>query len=363
MLQTSDFDFEYPDELVAKTAKPRGESRILSISRDKDKFEELSWQKFSFLFEKGDVLVLNDSRVIWARLKISKASGSEGEVFFLKAHGDQWEVLSKGLNLNVGKEILLPGSLPARVIRVGRTSDIKILKSVDLKSYFEKHGHVPLPPYITNLRDPKVDYEIQDRSRYQNIWATHLGSVAAPTAGLHLTEEFLRELKERGVNVAYVTLHVGAGTFLPITTEKLDEFEIHSEFMEVGEETCQIILKAQAGGKKIWACGTTCLRALETAVIASPKNTGRLPLISPFLGETQLFIQPGYRFLVVDGLLTNFHQPRSSLLVLAATFATRQVATTETESKRSIQKIIRAYQWAIEKKFRLFSYGDLTVIS
>jgi S-adenosylmethionine:tRNA ribosyltransferase-isomerase len=363
MLQTSDLDFNYPQELVAQTALPRGESRILSISREKEKFEELTWQKFLGLFERGDVLVLNDSRVIWARLIIAKPSGAEGEIFFLKSFGDQWEILSKGLNLKEGKEISLPGGVKAKVIRAGRTSDIKLLKSVDIKTYFEKYGHVPLPPYITNLRDPKVDYEIQDRTRYQNIWAKALGSVAAPTAGLHFTEKILSALKEKGVNITYVTLHVGAGTFLPITTENLNDFEIHSEVMEVGEETCAAILKAQASGKKVWACGTTSLRALETAVIASPKNTGRLPLIAPFIGETQLFIQPGYRFLVVDGLLTNFHQPRSSLLALAATFATKLPTTTESESRKAIQKLLRAYQWAIEKKFRLFSYGDLTVIS
>jgi S-adenosylmethionine:tRNA ribosyltransferase-isomerase len=213
------------------------------------------------------------------------------------------------------------------------------------------------------LRHPKVNFEIEDRKRYQTVWAKNLGSVAAPTAGLHFGEEHLKFFRNQGVKVVTVTLHVGAGTFLPIQTENLKDFEIHSEVMEVGESVCDAILKTQAAGKKVWACGTTSLRALETATIASSKGSGRLPMISPFLGETQLFIRPGYRFLVVDGLLTNFHQPKSSLLSLVATFATRHPANSFQEEKKSVEKLLMAYQYAIEKKFRLFSYGDLTVIS
>jgi S-adenosylmethionine:tRNA ribosyltransferase-isomerase len=208
-----------------------------------------------------------------------------------------------------------------------------------------------------------VDFEIEDRKRYQTVWAKNLGSVAAPTAGLHFSQAHLDQLKKNGVKIVTVTLHVGAGTFLPIQTENLKDFEIHSEVMEGNKTVCDAILKTQATGKKVWACGTTSLRALETATIASAKGSGRLPLIAPFLGETQLFIRPGYRFLVVDGLLTNFHQPQSSLLSLAATFATREPANSFQDEKKAVEKILKAYEFAIEKKFRLFSYGDLTVIS
>jgi S-adenosylmethionine:tRNA ribosyltransferase-isomerase len=363
MLKTEDLNFEYPNELVAQSAKPRGESRILSLSRDKNFFEEIHWQKFFGLFQKGDTLVLNDSRVIWARLKIQKLSGARGEIFFLRAEGLKWQVLTKGLKLKVGKVIDLPGNIKATTLKYDRISEIEISENVDIPKYFEKYGSVPLPPYITSLRDDNSDFELEDRKRYQTVWAKSFGSVAAPTAGLHFTEEHLKILRDKGVSVQYVTLHVGAGTFLPIETENLDDFQIHSEFIEVGSATCFSILKTQAAGKKIWACGTTALRALETAVQASSSGSSRLPLIAPFIGETSLFIRPGYTFLVVDGLLTNFHQPKSSLLSLVAAFATRNQTGSRSDAVKAVEKVKDVYKWAMEKKFRLFSYGDLTVIS
>jgi S-adenosylmethionine:tRNA ribosyltransferase-isomerase len=363
-LQTADLNFEYPEELVATKALPRGQARILSISRDQDVFKEISWNNLMGLFQPGDTVVFNDSQVLWARLVIEKPSGKEGEIFFLKTLSSQthWEVLSKGMNFKEGKEIVLPGDVKATVVRAGRTSEIKIQKALDLKKYFDQYGHVPLPPYIMNLRHNDED-DKADRERYQNVWAKEWGSVAAPTAGLHFSKEHLEALKKRGVKVAYVTLHVGAGTFLPIDTGDLKDFQIHSEVINVPAETCDGILKTQAAGKKVWAVGTTVLRALETAAHASTKTAGPLRLVTPFYGETKLFVTPGYRFLVVDGLLTNFHQPQSSLLALASAFATRNPATSKSDEKKAVDKLLRAYKFAIDKKFRLFSYGDLTVIS
>jgi S-adenosylmethionine:tRNA ribosyltransferase-isomerase len=369
MLLTADLDFNYPDNLVATEALPRGKSRIWHISRDSNKFEEIGWERFLAHFKKGDTLVLNDSRVLWARLKIKKISGAAAEVFFLKTldgNPNRWEVLSRGLNLKLGGEIDLPGDVKARVLVSGRVSQIEITSKrfgpEDLKNYFTAWGDVPLPPYIMSLR-PGKESLISDKERYQTVWAQNWGSVAAPTAGLHFTEEHLAKLRQSGVKVVFVTLHVGAGTFMPVDTEKLDDFNIHSEFAVVGDQACAAILETQAAGKRVWACGTTALRAVESAIWATGQARTNLPLIRPFAGETNLFIKPGYKFLAVDGLLTNFHQPRSSLLALVAAFATRMPPVGTQQERAAVEKILEAYRQAIQKKFRLFSYGDLTVIS
>lgn len=372
MLQVDDLNYEYPESLVATQALPRGQSRILKISRDKNEFSELAWPAFLDLFKPGDCLVFNNSKVLWARLLIRKASGQFGEILFLgheRTDPGYWEVMTRSLNIKEGKPLDLPGDWKAEVLKADRVSHIKIIEpkkvtKTDLQVYFEKWGHVPLPPYIETLRsnEAKAASAAHDKARYQNVWAKEWGSVAAPTAGLHFDESHIAALTQKGVNIAYVTLHVGAGTFLPLSTGELEDQRIHSEYMEVSQQTCEIVKKSQAGGHRIWACGTTALRALETAVLASGTVGARLPLIAPFIGETSLFITPGYKFLVVDGLLTNFHQPQSSLLALAATFATREPSQTQSDDRRCVSKILEAYKFAIDREFRLFSYGDLTVI-
>ncbi|MDZ4676871.1 MAG: tRNA preQ1(34) S-adenosylmethionine ribosyltransferase-isomerase QueA [Oligoflexia bacterium] len=372
MLLTADLQFEYPENLVATSALARGKSRILHISRDRDQVEEINWSRFLAMFKKGDTLVLNDSKVLWARLIIEKQTGSLGEIFFLKTLANQkhWEILSKGMNLKVGKTIDLPGDLKAKVLKTGRISEIEIEQSVDLAQYFLKHGNVPLPPYIIQARENQVceniklvDQAAEDKTRYQNVWAQNLGSVAAPTAGLHFGDEHLKYLRESGVKIVYVTLHVGAGTFLPIETEKLSDFQIHPEIAIIEPLTCEAVRRTQATGKKVWACGTTATRALESAVWASGTGGTNIPMIVPFVGETRLFISPGYKFQVVDAMLTNFHQPQSSLLALVSAFGTRMIPEGRAQELKTLQKILNAYKFAIDKKFRLFSYGDLTVLS
>ncbi len=370
MLLTSDLKFNFPQELVSKNARPRGQSRIFHISRGSDDCEELQWPRFLAFFQKGDTLILNDTKVLWARLIIQKESGKEGEIFFLKTSGEslnQWEVLAKNLNMKAGRKIELPGGIKALVKEKGRISKIQVTSeeftNEKLKNYFLAHGEVPLPPYITSLRSGDSSNTSNDRERYQTIWAKYWGSVAAPTAGLHFTEDHLRGLRSRGVKVEFVTLHVGAGTFLPVDTQNLNDFKIHSEFAAVGPEVCSAIRESQGMGKKVWACGTTALRALESAVQTSGTAGTRLPLVAPFAGETKLFITPGYKFEVVNGLLTNFHQPESTLLALVSAFATETPPSNSKGELKAVQKILRAYEIAIEKKFRLFSYGDLTVIS
>lgn len=368
MLKTSDLDFPYPSELVALTPKPRGESRILKINRENSLFEEITWPDLSLLFNKGDVLVLNDSQVLKARLLVKKPSGKPGEVMFLAADRSNpnfWEVMTGGLNPRDGKEINLPGDLKIKILSSGKICRAQVIgtefKSFgELAQYFQTYGQVPLPPYIHQLRSQKQNPE--DESRYQTLWAKIWGSVAAPTAGLHFDKKFLQRLEEKGVQIAYVTLHVGAGTFLPLEDTDFSKIELHSEFVEVGKDCCQKILTSKAKGKKTWACGTTVVRSLETAMAAS-KSPGHLPLIEPFIGETKLFIEPGYQFRVVDSMLTNFHQPKSSLLALVSAFASTKIPFSRAEKLEVVDKIKRAYAFAIERKFRLFSYGDLTVIT
>ena len=367
MLQTAELDFSYPDELVALKPKERGTSRILFIPRDSNQFRELNWMNLLAFFKKGDTLVLNDTEVLWARLVIPKAQGKSGEIFFLKTMDSQqhWQVLSRALNLKEKKVIELPGGIKATVLKAGRVSELKIHTVFDLKKYFAEFGHVPLPPYIENLRSSVKDEDFaveQDKNRYQTAWAKNWGSVAAPTASLHFSQAHLDQIKKQGVKIAWTTLHVGAGTFMPIETETLEAFQIHSEVVNVPPQTCHMIRESQATGKKIWACGTTVLRALETAVWATGTAETNMPLIAPFYGETSLYIHPGSRFAVVDGLLTNFHQPKSSLLALAATFSIIGEAQTISDKRARVKKILDAYQFAIAKKFRLFSYGDLTVL-
>jgi S-adenosylmethionine:tRNA ribosyltransferase-isomerase len=368
MLLTADLDFKFPEELIATHARPRGTSRILKISRTTSTMQEITWQNLLATIRVGDTLVLNDSQVLWARLRAKKTTGKEGEVFFLRtlSSTSHWRILSKGLKLSLGEKIFLPpGDLQAEVVAVGRTSEIKISRTLDLQKYFKEFGDVPLPPYITNLRGDhkQTDAErSEDEMRYQNEWAKVWGSVAAPTAGLHFSNQDLEHLKAQGVKIAYVTLHVGAGTFLPLDTEKLNDFQIHEEVVNVDAKACATIRQSQAAGKKIWACGTTALRAIESAVWASGTAESNLPMITPFYGETRLFITPGYKFRCISALLTNFHQPQSSLLALVAAFATEKPPQSEEEKKLGVQKILRAYHFAIQKRFKLFSFGDLTVM-
>jgi S-adenosylmethionine:tRNA ribosyltransferase-isomerase len=361
MLKVSDLDFKYPQELVAVEPAPRGTSRILSSLRDREVFEELTWTRFLNFFKSGDTLVLNQSKVLPARLVIKKDSGKTGEVLFLRqATAHIWDVMTGQMNLKVDKVIDLPGEVKARVLKTGRVARLEILSTINTVDYLNEFGQVPLPPYITQIRKTNLTKPL-DKERYQNTWANDWGSVAAPTAGLHFTDAHLNMLKHNGVQVEFITLHVGAGTFLPLDEGPLDEVELHTEWVSVSQKTCDAILKTQAAGKKVWACGTTVTRALESAVWASGTGGTNIPMIKPYTGETALFISPGYKFQVVEGLLTNFHQPESSLLALVAAFGTRLVPQDPRSKLECIEKVKRAYNFAIQKKFRLFSYGDLTV--
>lgn len=331
-MRRADFHYELPDELIAqRPATIRSGSRLLHVASS---YELLDRQFVDLLnlLRAGDLLVFNDSRVIPARVIGAKPSGGQVEIL-LERILDARRILahvhaSKALRPEVA--ISLPGGASASF--VARCDDLFELElSVDALEYFQLHGSMPLPPYIERAA------ERDDDARYQTVYAREPGAVAAPTAGLHFDEEMLARLADLGVRKSYVTLHVGAGTFQNVRVEDLDQHRMHSERVTVNAEVCEAIEETRSKGGRVVAVGTTVVRSLESAV-----RDGR---VLPFSGETRLFIRPGYRFSAVDALLTNFHLPESTLLMLVCAFG-------------GYETIMRAYRHAVQERYRFFSYGD-----
>lgn len=292
-------------------------------------------------FKPEDLLVINTTKVIKAR--VICASGLE--ILFIKKIADEsgselWEVLCPARRWAKAGETL-PCGTALEIVSTGLPQTLRVHSSLDF-SYFEKWGDMPLPPYIQQQRNERKSRESDDL-QYQTAWAKNRGSLAAPTASLHFDEKDLQRLRARGTEVATVCLHVGLGTFLPIHSENLEDHQMHSEYVEIPRETLRAIERTRQNGGRVWALGTTVTRALESWAQKHLQETE-----NGFRGETNLFIKPGYTFSVVDVLMTNFHQPESTLLALVCAFAGKE-------------KVFKNYQWAIEKDFRLFSYGDLTV--
>jgi len=339
-LSLDDFDYALPAEQIAQfPAHERGGSRLLRLSGG-----TLSDHRFIDLpqfLHPGDVLVLNDTRVIKARLYGNKASGGKIEALVERVTGTHEALVQMRASHppRPGVRLSFDAAIEAEVLE--RRGDLYLLRFGGTASVFdllERHGHLPLPPYITH-----ADGE-QDQARYQTVYAQHPGAVAAPTAGLHFDETMLARLRNMGVQLAWLTLHVGAGTFQPVRVNTLAEHKMHSEYYEIPPTTVQAIAGARAAGRAVIAVGTTSLRALESAARA---NAGRMP--RPGAGETALFITPGYRFRVVDRLITNFHLPKSTLLMLVAAFA-------------GMEPVRAAYRHAIAQRYRFFSYGDAMLI-
>ena len=337
-MRTEDFDFDLPENLIAQhPPKMRGASRLLCVQG-----EALEDRQFADLLQKikpGDLLVLNDTRVIKARLFGVKQSGGKVEVLIERVLGEH-EVLAQvraSKSPKTGSDILLAGELSDEVLgREGEFFHLRFNSEVPVLDLLERFGSLPLPPYITHAA------EADDESRYQTVFAREAGAVAAPTAGLHFDEAMLQALKDKGVNLAYVTLHVGAGTFQPVRAEFVHEHVMHSECYEIPQTTVDAIEAARKAGGRVVAVGTTSLRALESA--ASLEDG-----LQAGTGETSIFITPGFRFRVVDVLLTNFHLPRSTLLMLVSAFG-------GTDEMRA------AYRHAVEQQYRFFSYGDAMLI-
>lgn len=340
-MKKSDFYFDLPEKLIAQTPiAQRDHSRLLHIDKITGELEHRHFFDLPEYLDEGDCLVLNDSRVLPARLIGCRPTGGSVELVLLRDLGDgRWECLSRpGRKTKPGTEIIFGnGELTATVESVaeGGNRIVKFHYEGIFLETLERLGKMPLPPYIKE--------ELSDSERYQTVYSKELGSAAAPTAGLHFTEELLDAIRAKGVRVCFVTLHVGLGTFRPVKEDEIEDHEMHSEFCIVPEETARIVTETKRTGGRVFAVGTTSCRTLES--FAADDGT-----LAPSSGWTDIFIYPGYRFKCVDALVTNFHLPESTLIMLVSALAGRE-------------NVLNAYKVAVEKEYRFFSFGDACLFS
>ncbi len=339
-MKKSDFYFDLPEELIAQTPiQQRDASRLLVLDKNTGDISHRVFSDITEYLNPGDCLVLNDSRVIPARLIGSRKTGGAVEVLLLKDLGsNKWEALTRpGRKTKIGEKIYFgEGLLVAEVI--DEIDDGKRIVEFTYQGIFleilEKLGQMPLPPYIHE--------RLENPERYQTVYSKNIGSAAAPTAGLHFTKELLSKIKDNNIKIAFVTLHVGLGTFRPVKADEIEEHIMHSEYYEISEESKNIILETKRNGGRIIAVGTTSCRTLESAFSENSEITKQS-------GDTSIFIYPGYKFKAVDALITNFHLPESTLIMLVSALGGRE-------------KIMSAYNKAIEQKYRFFSFGDAMLI-
>ncbi|HHT80575.1 MAG: tRNA preQ1(34) S-adenosylmethionine ribosyltransferase-isomerase QueA [Sphaerochaeta sp.] len=339
-----EYSFNLPEELIAQSpSDKRGSDRLMVVNRATGAVVDSEMSDFVRYLEKDSILVVNNSKVRKARLYATSETGGTVEFLFLEENIDgSWQAMvTKAKRQHVGKRYTFgagPLLFHAEIISENEdgTRTVRFQEEIT-EQFFQKLGHVPLPPYI------KRDDDFQDESRYQTVYAVNEGSVAAPTAGLHFTDKILASIEEKGCTIVPITLHVGPGTFLPVRTENLDDHHMHYERFEISAESAKLINDAKQAGRPIVATGTTSVRTLESAY---DEETGK---IQPGLNRTNLFIKPGYEWKIVDQLLTNFHTPESTLLVLVSTFAGKTL-------------IDRAYRHAIDERYSFFSYGDAMFI-
>ena len=344
-MQLADFDYNLPLELIAQEPAPeRSLSRLLSVDRQSGSLSHHSFSDLGSLLPAGCLLVLNDTRVFPARLRGQKESGGRIEVLLVRRlpeQGETWEVLCKGgQNVRAGTRVSFAPELSATwhtAPSEGR-GVLQFSPHTDFLQLLEQVGEVPLPPYIKRMSGTRLE----DRERYQTVYARHSGAIAAPTAGLHFTPELLVALRRQGIETAFITLHVGAGTFQPVRVEQVEAHTMEEEEYAIAVEVAERIRAAKKNGKKIVAVGTTTTRALESA--CDEKG-----VLQAGRHRTSLFIYPGFRFQVIDGLITNFHLPRSTLLMLVSAFAGREL-------------ILKAYTEAVAQQYRFYSYGDAMLI-
>lgn len=339
-MQTDLFDYHLPEDRIAQSSvEPHDHAKLLCVDRTTGALNDKNVYDLPALLNPGDLLVFNDTKVFKARFEAVKESGGVIEVFFLRlVEGRRWEVLAKrAKRLLIGDILELRGGWRVKVEEKHWFKGTVVIslpeEAAEFFAYSDKYGEVPTPPYV------KATDEVQNS--YQTVYAKHIGSVAAPTAGFHFTPTLLTQLKERGIKHAFVTLHVGVGTFRPMKDGTLAEHVMHEEWANVDQETVRTIQQTKSEGGRVIAVGTTAVRALESAA-----QTGALKAWS---GSTSLFITPGYTFNVIDGLVTNFHLPKSTLIVLVSSFS-------------SIEIIKKAYQHAIENSYRFYSFGDAMLI-
>lgn len=340
-MKTSDFYYNLPENLIAQTPiEPRDASRMMVLSRENDTIEHRHFYDILDYLKEGDCLIVNDSRVIPARIYGEKDdTGSKVEFLLLRQHGDKlWETLVKpGKKAKIGASFTFGGGLlRAKVVDVLEDGNrmVELFCEENIYSTLDKIGQMPLPPYIKE--------KLTDKERYQTVYSNELGSAAAPTAGLHFTKELMKKAQEKGVRIGYVTLHVGLGTFRPVKVDDVTQHKMHSELYEMNQETADLINETKKNGGRVIAVGTTSCRTLES--IAKKKGC-----ITADEGFTDIFIYPGFQFEVLDGLITNFHLPESTLIMLVSAFY-------------GYDKTMRAYEEAVNRKYRFFSFGDCMMI-
>ncbi len=335
-MKTSDFDYHLPESCIAQTpAEPRDSSRLLVLNRESETLEHKIFRDVVDYLRPNDLLVLNQTRVIPARIFAKKETGGKVELLLLRRRDSlTWESLVGGKGLRVGTKVQIQDGPQAEIIEILDGSERLIKFTEPIEPYFARVGNVPLPPYIHE--------KLSDPERYQTVFAKEPGSAAAPTAGLHFTPQLLDKLKEKGVKIAYVTLHVGLDTFAPVTEDSPEEHKIHTEWCELSQETADLINQTKQNAGRVIAVGTTSVRTLESA---APRPSR----IEPFIGPTSIYILPGYEFKIVDAMITNFHLPKSTLIMLVSAFAGRE-------------KILEAYETAIREGYRFYSFGDAMLI-
>ena len=339
-MKVSDFKYDLPEELIAQTPiEKRDESRLMVLNREKQSIEHKTFKDIIDYLEPGDVLVRNNTKVIPARLYGKKETGANVEFLLLNnIEGDIWEsIVRPGNKLHVGTKVIFgDGLLEAEILDVmpGGTRKVRFNYKGIFNEILDKIGLMPLPPYIHE--------ELKEKDRYQTVYAKYDGSAAAPTAGLHFTQELLQKIQDKGVKIANVTLHVGIGTFRPVKEETVENHEMHSEHFYIKQEDADMINNAKKEGHRVIAVGTTSCRVLETI---SDENG----FVKATEGDTKIFIYPGYKFKILDGLITNFHLPESTLLMLVSALAGREY-------------IMGAYNEAVKEKYRFFSFGDAMAI-
>lgn len=339
--RTSDYDFELPPSLIAQhPLEPRDASRLMVVDRASGAISHRAFTDLADLMDPADVLVVNRTRVIRARLLGTRPSGAPAEILLLKPLGDaRYEAMvSPGGKLKPGRRVDIAPGFAAEILEVTerRTRIVRLKSEVPIDEAIERFGHVPLPPYIQRPDAPA------DAERYQTVFAREMGSVAAPTAGLHFTESLLSKIEAHGVGWADVVLHVGAGTFKPVEVEDPAHHEMHEEWYSISPQAAQTIAERRARGGRVWAVGTTTVRTLESAA----DDSG---VVRAGSGETRIFIRPPYRFRAVDRLVTNFHLPRSTLIMLVAAFAGYELT-------------MKAYRTAVDAGYRFYSYGDAMAV-
>lgn len=334
-MQVKDFHFDLPEELIASyPLENRTDSRLLCVDGNSGVIDHCAFSDILGRVKPGDLMIFNDTRVIPARLFGQKESGGKVEVLVERVLDDKRALthIRSSRSPKPGTRLQLEGGISALMVaRHEKLFELEFEIEGNLVSALEQHGHMPLPPYM------KREDQLSDRERYQTVYNSKPGAVAAPTAGLHFDQQLLNKLDEKGVQRAFVTLHVGAGTFQPVKVDNVTEHKMHAEYIEVSEEVCERVRATRAAGNKVIAVGTTSVRCLESA-----SQQGE---IAPFFGDTEIFIYPGYQFRSVDAMLTNFHLPESTLLMLVSAFS-------------GYKHIMNAYQAAVEQRYRFFSYGD-----